>query len=58
MIASTINGLPISTNSENRIAPVTCVPKSDRSSVAPSAMKKNSSRKSRKGASRAAMVSR
>ena len=58
MIKSTISGLPINTKSENTIAPVTWLPNSDRSSAVPSAMKKNSNKKSRNGASRAAMVSR
>ena len=49
---------PINTNSENTRAAGRSAPSRDRSRVVPRAMKKNSSRKSRSGASRAAMVSR
>ena len=58
MMAITINGLPISTNSDNTTAGTTSAPSVDSLSLAPRSMKKNSSRKSRMLVSLAFMASR
>jgi len=58
MIANTISGFPTGTKKEKIAAAGALAPSSERSSLAPRAMKKNSSRKSRNGARRVAIVSR
>ncbi len=58
MMIMTIIGLPISTNSENTTDAPICPPSMPRSSAAPSSMKKNSSKKSLKLTSLAAICSR
>src|SRR6056297_3271351 len=58
MITSTITGLPMSTNTDSTSAAGTWEPMAEKSSWAPSSMKKNSSRKSRKPVSDAAIDSR
>ena len=58
MIAITISGLPIRTNSDSTMEEVISSPRVEKSSLEPRSMKKNSSRKSRMLVSRALIASR
>ena len=58
MIAITISGLPMSTNTDNTTAGQTSSPRVEKSSLAPRSMKKNSSMKSRIPVRRAFIASR
>ncbi len=58
MIAMTISGLPISTNSASTRAGSSSLPRVEKSSLPPRSMKKNNSMKSRMPVSRAFIASR